>query len=451
MQLRSMTVLVVLASLTVTGCVTRGRYDEAVRDGSAARTELGKERARLQDEQKGRASMQASLQKQVDEAAAVDDQLQTELKRLGENALSLLAQNGTLKGSLENTLRRLEELRRAQAAADARAALYADLARKLRAMVDAGDLAIALRDGRMVLRLPNDVLFDSGRAELKPAGKRALSEVAVVLRTVRGRNFQVAGHTDNDPIRFSTFRSNWDLSTGRALEVTGYLVGQGMDPHTLSAAGYGEFDPVSSNDTAQAKTQNRRTEISLQPNIDEIVAVPEPYETPPSPVSPLAGRSGSVPAPDGKWRHAMTQFSHILVAVDFGESSQEALEAAIGLSKTFGAALTLTHTCEVPTYAYPSMAFFPADLLTPIEDAAREAFAATLAVVQKRVPDAKGLMRRGIAANETLAVVNEVKPDLVVIGTHGRKGVAHALLGSVAEKIVRLSPVPVLTVRHNPN
>jgi chemotaxis protein MotB len=256
--------------------VTQAKYDEAVRDANTARADLAKERARLQDQEKGRASMQASLQKQLDDATAVDDQLQAELKRLGENAQSLLATNGGLKGALESSQRRLEELRRAQAAAEARAALYADLARKLKSMVDAGDLAITLRDGRMVLRLSNDVLFDSGRAELKPAGKRTLAEIANVLRTIPARAFQVAGHTDNEPIRVSPFHSNWDLSTARALEVTGFLIGQGVDPHALSAAGYGEFDPVDTNASATGKAHNRRTEITLQPNIDELVAVPEP-------------------------------------------------------------------------------------------------------------------------------------------------------------------------------
>jgi nucleotide-binding universal stress UspA family protein len=143
----------------------------------------------------------------------------------------------------------------------------------------------------------------------------------------------------------------------------------------------------------------------------------------------------------------MNRVEHILVAVDFGESSQGAIETAIFLAKTFGASLTVTHTCEVPAYAYPGMAFVPMDLLTPIEDAAEKALANTLADVNKSVPVAKGVLRRGLAASETLDLINEVKPDLVVVGTHGRKGVARALLGSVAEKIVRLSPVPVLTVR----
>jgi chemotaxis protein MotB len=272
MILRTLTTAAACTFLFNTGCVSQSKYDDAVRDANTARAQLAKEHARLQEEQQGRASMQ----KELTDATAVDDQLQDELEELGANARSLRADNGNLKGALQGSQRRLDELRRARAAAEARAALYADLARKLKSMVDAGDLAITLRDGRMVLRLSNDVLFDSGHAELKPAGKRALAEVASVLRTIPERHFQVAGHTDNEPIHLSPFRSNWELSTARALEVMGFLVGQGMDPHELSAAGYGEFDPVSSNDTSLGKTHNRRTEITLQPNIDEIVSLPEP-------------------------------------------------------------------------------------------------------------------------------------------------------------------------------
>jgi chemotaxis protein MotB len=127
----------------------------------------------------------------------------------------------------------------------------------------------------MVLCLSNEVLFDSGRSVLKPDGKRALAEVAAVLATIPSRRFQMAGHTDNEPIRLSPYKSNWDLSTARALEVTSFLITKGVDPHAVSAAGYGEFDPADANDTKNGKAHNRRTEISLQPNIDERLAVPE--------------------------------------------------------------------------------------------------------------------------------------------------------------------------------
>jgi chemotaxis protein MotB len=96
-----------------------------------------------------------------------------------------------------------------------------------------------------------------------------------VLRTIAGRRFQVAGHTDNVAITTARFRSNWDLSAARAVEVVRILIAQGLKPELVSAAGYGEFDPIAPNDTPQSKGKNRRIEITLQPNIDELVAVPE--------------------------------------------------------------------------------------------------------------------------------------------------------------------------------
>lgn len=254
--------------LFAVGCVSKGSYDECVRGADAAKAEL----ARTQHS----ASMgRASMQKELDDATAVDDELSKQLAKVGQDAQSLLAVNGTLKSALDSSRRRLEELRRAQAAAESRAALYRDLALKFKGMVDAGDLAITLRDGRMVLRLPNDVLFDSGRSELKPDGERALAQIAAVLSTIQSRRFQVAGHTDSDPIKRSPYKSNWDLSTARALAVTSFLIAHGVNSTALSAAGYGEFDPVDANETPDGKAHNRRTEISLQPNIDEMVAVPE--------------------------------------------------------------------------------------------------------------------------------------------------------------------------------
>jgi chemotaxis protein MotB len=263
------------ASLLAAGCVSQVKYDEAVRGADAARAELTKTQQEMQRRAKIADEGRAEMQKQLDDATAVYDELTKQLEKVGQDADSLLAVNGTLKDALDGSKRRLEELRRAQAAAEARASLYRDLALRFKSMVDSGDLAITLRDGRMVLRLPNDVLFDSGRAELKPEGKRALSEIAAVLATIPGRQFQVAGHTDDEPIRLSPYRSNWDLSTARALEVTSFLVSKGLNPHALSAAGYGEFDPIDTNGTRLGKSHNRRTEITLQPDIDDLVAVPD--------------------------------------------------------------------------------------------------------------------------------------------------------------------------------
>lgn len=232
---------------------------------------LAAEQARLKAAQ----SDSAEAQKELDEGFARRAQLEAELGRLGKSTSQLAAEKGLLAQSLDQTSRRLEELRKAQTAAEQRAALFRDLALKFRKMVDAGELKITLRDGRMVLQLPNEVLFDSGRTDLKSNGRDALSSIAQVLKTIGSRHFQVAGHTDSVPIQNSVFASNWELSCGRALSVVHFLVSEGVSPDLLSAAGYGEFDPVARNDAAPGRQSNRRTEIVMQPNIDELIAVPD--------------------------------------------------------------------------------------------------------------------------------------------------------------------------------
>jgi chemotaxis protein MotB len=289
--------ILLLGTLTslATGCVSAGRYDAAVADANkaqsalaAARTDNARLSTSLANQQKlardnaatALQSIEASradalgCQKALDDATAVNQELHGELARLGKDADQLLAAKGALASSLDQAKARLEELRRAQAAAEARAQLFRDLALKLKRMIDAGDLQIVLRSGRMVLVMPTDVLFDSGKASIKPRGKETLAQLAAVLSTIKQRRFQVAGHTDNEPIRFSGFSSNWQLSAQRALEVTSLLIEAGVHPDNLSAAGYGEFDPVAGNDSTQGKAKNRRIEITLQPNIDELVAVP---------------------------------------------------------------------------------------------------------------------------------------------------------------------------------
>jgi nucleotide-binding universal stress UspA family protein len=143
----------------------------------------------------------------------------------------------------------------------------------------------------------------------------------------------------------------------------------------------------------------------------------------------------------------MARFHRILVAVDFGEASQEALEVAIDLSIANDADLTLIHAWEIPAYAYAGMAYLPTDLWSSIELAGKDQLASTLALVRKRVPSAQSVFASGEPARQVLDVADRVNADLIVMGTHGRRGVSRALLGSVAERVVRMSPVPVLSVR----
>jgi nucleotide-binding universal stress UspA family protein len=143
----------------------------------------------------------------------------------------------------------------------------------------------------------------------------------------------------------------------------------------------------------------------------------------------------------------MGLYQHILVPTDFSESSRRALDTAVSLALAFGAKLTITHSCEVPGYAYVGMMAPPIDYLTPLREAGESLLLKTVESIRDKVPGATTVLRSGAPWQQTLEVAKEVSADLIVIGTHGRSGLAHAFLGSVAEKVVRMSPIPVLTLR----
>jgi nucleotide-binding universal stress UspA family protein len=141
----------------------------------------------------------------------------------------------------------------------------------------------------------------------------------------------------------------------------------------------------------------------------------------------------------------MITFRHILAPVDFEPCSKRALEVAIGMALQFDSALTLVHAYDVPGYVYAST-YVPPYVWDWARDTAGQQLEATLAEARKRVPRAESLLVLGSAGPEVIAAVGKVKADLVVVGTHGRTGLSRVFLGSVAEKIVRGCPVPVLTV-----
>jgi len=293
----------VIGALLSTACVSTAKYNAALEDARKAKAEI--EQMRAADDQKQQANAASleklnadllaasaklqenenqlsqanveshNLQAKLDESTAIGQRLREELQRLGKNVDGLLSEKGTMSHALEDAKLRLEELRKALAATEARTALYKQLIQKFKKLTDAGQLRIELRDGRMILQLPNDVLFDSGQAAVKPDGQRALGQVGGVLKTLTGRKFQVAGHTDNVPIDHAKFASNWELSTARAVAVVRVLIAQGVRAEALSAAGYGEFAPLVANDTNEHKAKNRRIEITLVPAMDELVNLPE--------------------------------------------------------------------------------------------------------------------------------------------------------------------------------
>lgn len=116
--------------------------------------------------------------------------------------------------------------------------------------------------GTITVTLPNALLFDSGKATLKSATIRELDHIRSVLREkYNGKQIDVIGHTDSDPIKKSKWKDNWELSAERALTVTRYLIDRGSPEDRIRAIGCGESQPIASNATASGKAKNRRVEI----------------------------------------------------------------------------------------------------------------------------------------------------------------------------------------------
>ena len=115
------------------------------------------------------------------------------------------------------------------------------------------------------ITISDAILFDSGRADIKPAIQSDLQNMAVILADNPGLEVQILGHTDDVPINNSRFETNWDLSSARALAIMKILLqDQRLDPTCFSAIGYGEYHPVDTNSTPEGRAQNRRVEITLQ-------------------------------------------------------------------------------------------------------------------------------------------------------------------------------------------
>ena len=141
------------------------------------------------------------------------------------------------------------------------------------------------------------------------------------------------------------------------------------------------------------------------------------------------------------------ELKHILVATDFSNCSKHALDVAVDLAQAFDAELTLFHAWEIPSYSYGGELYIPGDLVTPIEEAAKAQLERAKQALAARYAKTTAMLRSGQPWEEVLSAAEASHADLIVIGTHGRRGLRRALLGSVAEKVVRTSAVPVLTVR----
>jgi chemotaxis protein MotB len=249
-------------TLVFGGCVSKSEYMKTVESANA----LEVENARLKTEL-------AAAGKRHDQLTAD----RAELERL------LTARSGELGRSISELRQRIsaletENARLAQELADAQKAreekvrevssTYEQLVDKMKGEIAKGQVTISELQGKLTVNMVDAILFDSGKAEIKPEGLVVLGKVIEILKSVTDKSIRIEGHTDAMPISgtlVQRYPTNWELSAARAINVARYLQKQAINPATLSAAGFAEFKPVADNATAEGRAKNRRIEIVLVP------------------------------------------------------------------------------------------------------------------------------------------------------------------------------------------
>jgi chemotaxis protein MotB len=264
---------------------TQAERDDYQREAGQLQIQLNAEQARIKELT---ADLATARQRYTDLDAANRDLLARYDRVLEQNKNTLAAagdENATLVARLNEKERELDqrqrELQRLQQELITREARVAELEKaiadkdaRLRAIRDKvnqallgfseADLTVTEKNGKIYVSLSQNLLFASGSKTINAQGKKAINQLATVLKANKDINITVEGHTDTD----GEAAFNWDLSVGRATTVVKELTTNGLAPERIIAAGRGEFYPVASNDTATGKAQNRRTEIILTPKLE---------------------------------------------------------------------------------------------------------------------------------------------------------------------------------------
>ncbi len=228
-------VLSVLCLSLAQACVSKGRYKE---DTDALQGKIDSEKTAREN---------------------CEQQLSTSTK-----------EGGQLKSSLNDMQKAMDEMRARQTEEKKRLEEFADLTRRFKKLTDSGDLSVKIIDGKMVVSLGSDVLFPAGSAHLSKKGAQAIKEVSAQLGAIPDKQYQVEGHTDNQPISTPTFASNWELASARAVTVVKTMIENGMMANRVSAASFADTKPVQPNDTVEGRADNRRVAIVVVPDLSSL-------------------------------------------------------------------------------------------------------------------------------------------------------------------------------------
>jgi chemotaxis protein MotB len=203
--------------------------------------------------------------KQRDETTVQSNICMNQVRNLTTETEALKKDKESLQSTVNELTSKAEKAEQLEKATQT----YQDLQKKLEREIQDGQIQLTEMKNRLTMTLVDKILFASGSADVSKEGKKVLDKVITILKDIKDKRIQVEGHTDNVRIYSAIktkYPTNWELSTGRATQVTRYLQEEGgIDPKQLSATGYSEYQPVASNDTDEDKAKNRRIEIVLLP------------------------------------------------------------------------------------------------------------------------------------------------------------------------------------------
>ncbi len=280
-----------LASMWLSGCVSKSNYqmkvDEAAHLGERVAdlehlsaelqgqiAALSNERTHLRSELAEAGERNTALQQDLRRARADLDRLETVLSARSAEAGAALSEMRRTIDRLQDENRNLSMLvEQERIAREARIAqmksTFDELVNKMESEIQRGEITISELQGRLTVNLVDRILFDTGKAEIKPAGLEVLKRVGDILKQEQDKEIVIEGHTDNVPISArlrETFPTNWELSAARAINVVHYLQGRaGIPGERLSSVGLGPYRPVAPNDTPEGRALNRRIQIILVP------------------------------------------------------------------------------------------------------------------------------------------------------------------------------------------
>lgn len=288
MQISAKKIFAALAALSLSGCVSMGKYHalESLNSDLQSQLDATKKSAMTYEKDLGTAKQdnaalsdsKSALEKQKDDLSQQKTAAEKQASDMAEMAAQLKAQKDALQAEKDALVK----------AAAEKQAQYDSLVGDLKKEVSEGNLKITQYKNMLTVDVADKILFDSGKAAIKADGKAVLQKVGEALAK-SDKYIRVVGHTDNVPLSANAaYASNWDLSAARATTVVRFLQEQAkLDPQRLMAAGRGEYAPVAPNDTPANKQKNRRIEITLLDKnlVDAIVDKPADA---PAPTSPTA-------------------------------------------------------------------------------------------------------------------------------------------------------------------